>query len=101
MRMCCPSAFGLARAFHVLGVVLWIGGVAFVTTTLIPSLRKMLDSDKRLALCKLLAGMGQKSKPSHIPLPRPEQFEAFKAKVLQVIEVEIVHSDRVAFLELL
>jgi len=42
--------FGLARAFHVLGVVLWIGGVAFVTTTLIPSLRKMSDSDKRLAL---------------------------------------------------
>jgi uncharacterized membrane protein len=46
--------FGLARAFHVLGVVLWIGGVAFVTTTLIPSLRKMSDSDKRLALFEQL-----------------------------------------------
>ena len=32
--------FGLARALHVMGVVLWIGGVAFVTTVLIPSLRK-------------------------------------------------------------
>ena len=48
--------FGLARAFHVLGVVLWIGGVAFVTTTLIPSLRKMPDSDKRLALFEQLEG---------------------------------------------
>jgi uncharacterized membrane protein len=24
--------FGLARALHVVGVVLWIGGVAFVTS---------------------------------------------------------------------
>jgi len=48
--------FGLARAFHVLGVVLWIGGVAFVTTTLIPSLRKMSDSDKRLELFEQLEG---------------------------------------------
>jgi uncharacterized membrane protein len=42
--------FGLARALHVVGVVLWIGGVAFVTTTLIPSLKKMADTDKRLVL---------------------------------------------------
>jgi len=48
--------FGLARAIHVLGVVLWIGGVAFVTTTLIPSLRKMSDSDKRVALVEQLEG---------------------------------------------
>ncbi len=31
--------FVLARTFHVLGVVLWIGGVAFVTTVLIPALK--------------------------------------------------------------
>ena len=48
-----------------------------------------------------MPGLGQQSKPSHIPLPRPEQFEAFKAQVLQVIQVKIVHSDRVAFLEFL
>jgi uncharacterized membrane protein len=48
--------FGLARALHVVGVVLWIGGVAFVTTTLIPSLRKMADTDKRLALFEQLEG---------------------------------------------
>jgi len=49
-------SFGFARAIHVLGVVLWIGGVAFVTTTLIPSLRKMPDGDKRLALFEQLEG---------------------------------------------
>ena len=48
--------FGLARALHVVGVVLWIGGVAFVTTTLIPSLKKMPDKDKRLALFEQLEG---------------------------------------------
>jgi uncharacterized membrane protein len=48
--------FGLARAFHVLGVVLWIGGLAFVTTTLIPSLKKMSDTDERLALFEQLEG---------------------------------------------
>ena len=48
--------FGLARALHVVGVVLWIGGVAFVTTTLIPSLKRMTDTDKRLALFEQLEG---------------------------------------------
>lgn len=48
--------FGLARALHVVGVVLWIGGVAFVTTTLIPSLKNMPDTDKRWALFEQLEG---------------------------------------------
>jgi len=48
--------FGLARALHVVGVVLWIGGVAFVTTTLIPALRKMPDADRRLVLFEQLEG---------------------------------------------
>jgi len=48
--------FGLARALHVVGVVLWIGGVAFVTTTLIPALRKTADPDERLALFEQLEG---------------------------------------------
>lgn len=30
----------IARALHVLSVVLWIGGVAFVTTVLLPTLRR-------------------------------------------------------------
>ena len=48
--------FGLARALHVVGVVLWIGGVAFVTTTLIPSLRARTNVDERLALFEQLEG---------------------------------------------
>jgi uncharacterized membrane protein len=48
--------FAVARALHVVGVVLWIGGVAFVTTTLIPSLREMADADQRLPLFEQLEG---------------------------------------------
>ncbi len=33
--------FVFARVLHVLGVVLWIGGVAMVTTVLLPSLARM------------------------------------------------------------
>ncbi len=50
------SYFILARALHVLGVVLWIGGVAFVTTVLIPSLKEITDSNNRLALFEQLEG---------------------------------------------
>ena len=31
----------IARALHAFGVVLWIGGVGFVTTVLLPSVRRM------------------------------------------------------------
>ncbi|MEO8923738.1 MAG: hypothetical protein ABI330_13105 [Caldimonas sp.] len=34
----------LARTLHVLGVVLWIGGVAFVTLVLLPGLRGLRES---------------------------------------------------------
>lgn len=48
--------FILARVLHVLGVVIWIGGVAFVTTVLIPALRKMTDTHSRLELFEQLEG---------------------------------------------
>ena len=35
------STFSLVKALHILGVVLWIGGVAFVTLILIPSIRRL------------------------------------------------------------
>ena len=35
------NEYGLARALHVLGVVLWIGGVAMVTTVLLPAARRL------------------------------------------------------------
>jgi uncharacterized membrane protein len=40
----------VARALHVLGVVLWIGGVGFVTTVLLPALAKRASSEERIAL---------------------------------------------------
>jgi uncharacterized membrane protein len=48
--------FILARVLHVLGVVLWIGGVAFVTTVLLPSIRRTTDPARRLELFENLEG---------------------------------------------
>ncbi len=42
--------FIAARILHVIGVVLWIGGVAFITTALLPTLRGMPDAAKSMAL---------------------------------------------------
>jgi uncharacterized membrane protein len=39
----------VARAIHVIGVVLWIGGVAFVTTVLLPAVRRVKDPQERVA----------------------------------------------------
>ena len=39
----------LARALHVFGVVLWIGGVGFVTTVLLPAVRQTKDPAERIA----------------------------------------------------
>jgi len=38
----------LARALHVLGVVLWIGGVAMVTTVLLPATKRMKTPAERV-----------------------------------------------------
>lgn len=37
----------VARVLHVLGVVLWIGGVAFVTTVLLPGVRQFRQPAER------------------------------------------------------
>lgn len=50
------SYFIIARTLHVIGVVIWIGGVAFVTTVLIPSLKKITDTHNRLELFEQLEG---------------------------------------------
>jgi len=46
----------LARILHILAVTLWIGGVAFVTTVLIPALRNLPDENQRLELFERLEG---------------------------------------------
>jgi len=39
----------IARALHVLAVVLWIGGVGFVTTVLLPAIRRLKTPTERVA----------------------------------------------------
>jgi hypothetical protein len=39
----------IARALHIPGVVLWIGGAGFVTTVLLPAVRRMKSPEKRVA----------------------------------------------------
>jgi uncharacterized membrane protein len=38
----------LARAVHVLAIVLWIGGVAMVTTVLLPAVARQVEARKRV-----------------------------------------------------
>lgn len=42
--------FNLARAIHVVSVLMWIGGVAFVTTVALPSIRSQYEPSRRLAM---------------------------------------------------
>lgn len=46
----------LSRALHVLGVVLWIGGVAFVTTVLLPSIRRLKSPEERVDFFETIEG---------------------------------------------
>jgi uncharacterized membrane protein len=39
----------LVRALHVLTVIVWIGGVAMVTTVVLPAARRMAKADERIA----------------------------------------------------
>ena len=41
--------WGVARALHIVGVVLWIGGVAMVTTILLPAAAKFGEAQDPLA----------------------------------------------------
>lgn len=50
------TSFVLARVLHVIGVIFWIGGVAFVTTVLIPAVRKIDKLNDRQALFEWLEG---------------------------------------------
>lgn len=43
------NELAVARALHVLAIVLWIGGVAFVTTVLLPAVRNFKTPAERVA----------------------------------------------------
>ena len=46
----------LARVLHVVGVVLWIGGVAMVTTVLLPSVRRHEAPGQRVGVFERIEG---------------------------------------------
>ena len=48
------EGYFLARALHVAAIVIWIGGVAFVTTVLLPTIERCGDPGEKLALFEQL-----------------------------------------------
>lgn len=48
------TGFALARALHVLAVVLWIGGVGMVTTVMLPAIRRSTPPAQRFAAFHVL-----------------------------------------------
>jgi uncharacterized membrane protein len=44
------NELAIARTLHVLAIVLWIGGVGFVTTVLLPAVQRTQSAPERLAL---------------------------------------------------
>ena len=50
------EAFSLARVLHVLAVILWIGGVAMVTTVLIPAIKKLKSKEEQINTFEQIEG---------------------------------------------
>ncbi len=46
----------LARVIHVIAVILWIGGVAMVTTVLIPAIKKLKSKDEQIKTFEMIEG---------------------------------------------
>jgi uncharacterized membrane protein len=54
------NTYAILRGIHVLAIILWIGGVAFVTTVLLPSLRKRGDDYPTFEMLEHSFGMQAK-----------------------------------------
>ena len=50
------ASYVLPRVLHVLSIVLWIGGVAFVTTVLLPSIARLKTPEERVAFFEMIEG---------------------------------------------
>lgn len=48
--------FTLARVVHVLAVILWIGGVAMVTTVIIPAIKRMKSKEEQIETFEKIEG---------------------------------------------
>lgn len=50
------EAFVLARTIHVIAVILWIGGVAMVTTVIIPAIKRMKSREDQVRTFEEIEG---------------------------------------------
>ena len=50
------ETFTLARVIHVIAVVLWIGGVAMVTTVIIPAVKKLKSKEDQIKTFEQIEG---------------------------------------------
>lgn len=48
--------FTIARVIHIIAIVIWIGGVAMVTTVLIPAIKKMKSPKDRMETFERIEG---------------------------------------------
>lgn len=48
--------FSLARVLHIIAVILWIGGVAMVTTVLIPAIKKIKSKEEQIQTFEQIEG---------------------------------------------
>ena len=48
--------FTLARVLHVIAVVMWIGGVAMVTTVLIPAIKRLASKEEQIKTFEQIEG---------------------------------------------
>jgi len=48
--------YPIARVVHVIAVILWIGGVAMVTTVILPSIKRLSLEKERIKLFDLIEG---------------------------------------------
>jgi uncharacterized membrane protein len=50
----------IGRVIHILGIVLWIGGVAMVTTVILPAVKKLKTPEERVEFFEKIEGRFQK-----------------------------------------
>ncbi|PIE50302.1 MAG: hypothetical protein CSA38_03635 [Flavobacteriales bacterium] len=50
------ESFALARVIHIVAVVLWIGGVAMVTTVIIPAIKKLKSKEDQMKTFEQIEG---------------------------------------------
>jgi uncharacterized membrane protein len=62
------EALAIARAIHVLAILHWFGGVAFVTTVVLPSITSMQEPAARLAAFEAIEGRFSAQVKVSVPL---------------------------------